>query len=60
LGSLPIVKENFEKAVFLIIGVSLLPMVYEYLKVKLESRGEKKEKVDAPTYKEMKESVKED
>lgn len=59
LGSLPIVKDNFEKAVFLIIGISLLPVVYEFLKAKLESRGEKKEKVDAPSMEEIKESVKE-
>lgn len=58
LGSLPIVKENFEKAVFFIIGISLLPMAYEYLKTRLEARGEKKEKVNVPTYKEIKESVK--
>jgi len=61
LGSLPIVKDNFEKAIFFIIGISLLPMVYEFLKAKLEARGEKKnEKVDAPTLKEIEKSVKED
>jgi len=61
LGSLPIVKDNFEKAVFLIIGISLLPVAYEFLKAKLESRGEKKkEKIDAPTLKEIEKSVKKD
>ncbi len=62
LGSLPIVKDNFEKAIFFIIGISLLPMAYEILKAKLEARGEKKDskKVDAPTMKEIEKSVKKD
>lgn len=33
-GNLPVVKENFEVVVFAIIGISVLPMLYEYWKQK--------------------------
>lgn len=33
-GNVPIVKENFSIAIFAIIGISVLPMIYEYLKAK--------------------------
>ena len=33
-GNLPVVKDNFELVVFAIIGLSLLPMVYEYIEHK--------------------------
>ncbi len=38
LGEVPIVKDNFEIAVLLIIFVSILPMVIEYLKVRAEKK----------------------
>ena len=56
MGSLPIVKDNFEYAIFFIIGISLIPVIYEFLKNKLESRNEKKK--DTPNLKDLKDSVK--
>lgn len=38
-GNLPIVKEHFHIAVFGIIGISVLPMVFEYLKHRAEKRA---------------------
>lgn len=38
-GNLPIVKENFHIAVFGIIGISILPMIIEFLKHRAESRA---------------------
>lgn len=38
LGSLPIVKDNFEKAIFVIIGLSLLPPIYEFIKARNEPK----------------------
>lgn len=40
-GNLPFVKKNFEIAILAIIGISVLPMVYEFVKAKLEARKEK-------------------
>lgn len=37
-GSIPVVKENFEIVIFAIIGISLLPMVYEIVAAKIRSR----------------------
>lgn len=37
LGNLPIVKENFTKAIFLIIILSLLPIVIEYVRARRHS-----------------------
>lgn len=37
-GALPIIKDNFEFAVFGVIIVSVLPMIFEYLKHKHEER----------------------
>lgn len=37
-GSLPIIKDNFEKAVFVIILLSLVPPVIEYIKAKREPK----------------------
>jgi membrane-associated protein len=34
LGEIPIIKENFEKVVFLIIGISILPIIISYFKNK--------------------------
>jgi len=42
-GNLPFVKENFEIAILAIIFISLLPMIYEFVKAKLEKRQEKTE-----------------
>ena len=36
LGSLPIVQKNFHTAIFLIIGVSFLPPLYEFIKARRE------------------------
>jgi membrane-associated protein len=38
-GSHPWVKENFELVVFAIIGLSLLPIVFEVIKHKLKKSG---------------------
>lgn len=51
-GNLPIVKDNFEYAVYIIIFVSLLPMIYEVIKHRLQKKQ--------TTYKEIKKAVKSD
>jgi membrane-associated protein len=38
-GNLPIVQENFETVIFGIIGLSLLPMVIEYIRIKWKKKG---------------------
>ncbi|MDO8269164.1 MAG: DedA family protein [Candidatus Levybacteria bacterium] len=55
-GNLPIVKNNFEYAIYIIIFVSLLPMFFEVIKHKLQN---KKTKEKATSYKEIKEAIKE-
>ena len=40
-GNLPFVKKNFEFAILAIILISVLPMVYEFIKSKLEARKAK-------------------
>ncbi|MBK9336243.1 MAG: DedA family protein [Lewinellaceae bacterium] len=42
IGHIPIVKNNFEIVVFGIIGVSVLPIVVEFVRVKLASRSTEK------------------
>ena len=37
-GNLPIVRENFETVIFGIIGLSLLPMLVEFIRAKLKSK----------------------
>ena len=37
-GNLPIVQENFETVIFGIIGLSLLPMLIEFIRAKLKSK----------------------
>lgn len=54
LGNQPIVKENFETAIFGIIGISLLPMIFEFVKHKIEKRRERK----STDFKEIKETFK--
>lgn len=39
LGGISFIKENFEYVVFIIIGVSLIPMIIEYFRYKLKNRG---------------------
>lgn len=57
LGALPIVKENFETAIFLIIGISLIPVLFEFIKHRLEKRKTKEEQT---SYKEIQETFKEE
>lgn len=58
-GNQPIIKNNFETAIFVIIGISLLPMIFEFAKHKLEKRKIKQH--DQTTdYKEIKETFKEE
>lgn len=52
-GGLEIVKENFEVAVFVIIGISLIPVIFEYLK----HRHEKK-RAEKITFSEVKKTFK--
>ena len=40
-GNLPFVKKNFEIAILAIIFISVLPMIYEFVKAKLEARKAK-------------------
>ena len=40
-GNLPFIKKHFEFAILAIIFISVLPMVYEFVKSKLEARKEK-------------------
>lgn len=54
-GGYPLIKENFEYAVILIILISLLPMLIEFVKHKLSA---KKEVVPATSYKEIEETFK--
>jgi len=35
-GNIPIIKENFSITVFVIIGISVLPMLYEFVKSRLK------------------------
>jgi membrane-associated protein len=39
-GNIPFVKENFEYVIIIIILVSVLPMVYEWLKARREAKAE--------------------
>ena len=56
-GNLPVVKDNFEIAIYVIILVSLFPVFFEVIKHKLEKR---KKKDETTSYKEIKEVVNED
>jgi membrane-associated protein len=40
-GNLPIIQENFETVIFGIIALSILPMLFELVKAKLNSKKEK-------------------
>lgn len=56
-GNLPIIKDNFEYAIYIIILLSLTPMIFEFAKHKIEKRKKNEESV---SYKEIKEVVKKD
>lgn len=58
-GSLPWVKANFEYIVYLIILISLLPMVVEYVKYKMEPQLSK-EQLKHATYKDIEQTLKKD
>lgn len=54
-GGLPIIQENFEYAAIGIVLLSLLPVIFEFIKHKLEA---KKTKEDTTSYQEIKETFK--
>ncbi len=54
LGNQPIVKNNFEYAIFAIIGISLIPMIIEFVKHRIEKRRER----SSTDYKEIKQTFK--
>lgn len=54
-GGYPLIRDNFEYAVILIVVISLLPMVYEYVKFKFIP---KKEKELATSYEEIEDTFK--
>ena len=37
-GNLPVVRENFEITIIVIILISVMPMIYEYIKAKMDGR----------------------
>ena len=39
LGGVPVVRDNLEAAILLIVALSVLPMVYEYLKHRREAKA---------------------
>jgi len=58
-GGLPIIKNNFEYAILIIVLVSLIPVVIEYIKHKQESRVSKKQ-LEHATYKDIQKTFKEE
>lgn len=54
-GGLPIIKENFETAIFVIIGISLIPVFIEFIKHRLEKR---KVKEESASYEEVQKTLK--
>ncbi len=59
LGGLPIVKNNFEYAVILIVLVSILPMIIEYINHKRAPKMSKKQ-LEQATYKDIQKTLKKD
>ena len=49
LGGIPIIKDNFEIACIIIVAVSVLPMVWEYIKAKRAPKAELVDATDTPT-----------
>jgi len=47
LGSVPVVRDNLEAAILLIVGLSVLPMVFEYVKHRREANAIAEEVVEA-------------
>lgn len=58
-GNLPIIKENFEYAIYLIIFISLIPMFLEFAKHKFGKEKNQKH-AETTSYKEIKETFKEE
>ena len=56
-GGLPIIKKNFEFAVIGIVLFSLLPVIWEYLQHRKQSKVSKKD-LEHATYKDIKETFK--
>lgn len=56
-GGLSFVKENFETAIFFVIGVSLIPVLFEFIKHKIVHI---KKKEESTSYSEIKETFKEE
>lgn len=56
-GQMPIIKENFEFAVIVIVVISLLPMLFEYAKHKL-SKKPREEVTKKPSYEQIQEIFK--
>jgi membrane-associated protein len=59
LGGLPIVKNNFETAIYGLVALSLLPVAIEFIKHKFFDQKTKK-KDSSINYKEIKETFKEE
>lgn len=57
-GGLPIIQENFHYAVVIIVFLSLIPIVYEYLKYKKGPQLSKKQ-MEHATYSEVKKTIEE-
>lgn len=57
-GALPIIQDNFEKAIFAIIFISLIPPFIEYLKARNEQK--KNKKVEESSLADIKKTFKED
>ena len=47
LGSVPVVRDNLEAAILLIVGLSVLPMVVEYVKHRREANAVAAEAVES-------------
>ncbi len=57
-GALPFVKENFEFVIVAIIALSLLPMLFEYIKYKRGPADITKKELGHATYEEIQETIK--
>ena len=57
-GNLPIIKDNFEYAIYIIILLSLTPMIFEFIKHNMQKRKRKEE--ESVSYKEIKTVMKKD
>jgi membrane-associated protein len=59
-GSIPVVKENFEIAIFIIIGLSILPVIIEFIKHRLagKNRAAPKAPAEKVDYADIKETFK--